>query len=320
MNTEKLTEKLENLYNEGLNAYENENYVLALKFLFSAYKIAKKINNCIYMPKCAELLMDVCYNLSYSYYSKGFDFYEADAFSRASHNLKKAKKLAKIGCFFEKPFNETDNAELLKTIEDLFEENKEFIDERRQERWDNFKENLGDFLDFMLSSSDSDTDEVVNSDIDDAIQEDSNEIVSKYAVEISSQKLEQLKRIKFSYETSKAISSISDRIDKLLDCHQSAKEHGFTSTKEFLCDTIAYQYYSWGLENYNEAISRYNQNIFDSAKSYAKDAEIYFDKACYWVMDDSTTNYAEDSRNASHLWSNIDRAQSEYDDYINNDD
>ena len=325
MYIEKLTEKLEADFNEGLSAYKNQNYEIAFMFLHSAYKISVELNNNIYKTKSAKLLKDVCYELAYSFYSKGLDFYESDAYSRASILLKKSMKLAKAGCYFEESFNEDKNKELLNIIKDLNTDNKKLIIERRQDRWVKFKDGailVGDCVagviagvfelvgDALTTSSDETT-KTVESDIDESIQEDSNKIVSEDPIEVSSKKLELLKKIKSSYEESKSCYTISSRIDMLLDCHQIAKENKFSNTKEYLCDRIAYQYYCLGCDNYNEARSKLSEGYYETAKGYADDAKEYFGKAYYWVTDDSETNYAEDKADAINLWDEIDKLQKE---------
>ena len=277
MNKEPLNNKIPEIFEEGKNAYENEDYRLAFKKLRLAFKIAKKVNNCIYMPKCAELLKEVCYALACDLCDIGEDLHDNEALTRASLKLTKAKKLAKIGSYFEAPFKEDKNSKLLEEIEELILDNKVSIKDRRSDQIESIKEGLenikdgiaeffGDMLDAMASSSTNEEEEKLK---------DPQNIAKAHIDHCE------------YYNKGINASDNETKLDYFKESYYIAEKYGLNDDKYDAAYKVAEIYMEYGYKEYSDGTDYFNRENFQLASSSFYEAEKHYRKAKEWSPSNS---------------------------------
>lgn len=284
---------LKSNYNLGMEFYNNKEYEKALKYLLKTYKISNKTGYNNYTYEIATTLKEVCYFVSLKYLNEGKRLIQSSAYTTASNNLNKARKIAKIGLMFESPFKQSTKISLLiPNIEEVIETNDELIKERRFERVTKFKdgcshvvESVGDFLSETLEIFD----EILDSTNDENSSSTENDESTSQA---ETEAIEYYNKASAAYDKGSALYEYKA-------CYEIAHKNNLTELENDACEAIAEIYNDLGCECYNNGISNYNAESFESAKSNFKDAERYFEKAKDWVPENCESFLKEIKDNIS---------------------
>ena len=313
-------EKLEDLmiekFNEAEVAIKEDRTIYAFNCLCKAYKIALKLRNGIYMDRCASNLVSTCSKVAKLYIEEASNLLSGKKHHSCASYLRKAKKVAKIGMYFEKYYHKAENEEMLNKIEALIKENKEALTELRRDRFDNLIdgcssviESIGDFISGVFSSDYSYTydDDDYNEDKENESENDSNpeyqEAVKDYNAGIN--------MLNKSFTTNRSMD-LKYAIDYFEDCYQASKGK-FPDLKHDALEMIAKCYYELGEISENEGERCMAWRSFNTARDYYSDAERYYLKGQENLPSDCRDYFADAISRARSSYSEADY-QYRYDD------
>jgi len=273
-------EKLEDLmiteFNKAELAINEDRTIYAFKCLCKSYKIALKLKNGIYMDKCASNLVNVCSNVAKFYMKLASNRLSWKEHHACSNLLRKAKKVAKIGMYFEQHYHKTENEEIFNKIEELIDKNKEALSELRRERFDNliegcssFFESIGDFISDVFSSDYS------YSYDDESIEDTKNENDSNPEYQAAVKDYNAGINVLNKTLTINRSTDLSYAIDYFEDCYRASKDK-FPDLKHDALEMIAKCYFELGEISENEGERCMTYRSYNTARDYYSDAERYY--------------------------------------------
>ena len=282
----KLTQLMIENFEKAENLKESDREA-AFKLYIHSYRLSLCLKNSEYLYNCAINIKTLSKELTVYYYNKGIKSNNDQLLKQAKKDLTRAKKFAKIGKQFEKPFKETTLLELLPDIKtaisknnkNQFQETKEAISDKIEyikDFIDNFIWGIGEYYEENSSyEEDDDNDEQTD------LSEEDRKIL-KDAEAYYEAGIDRLNEDFFHF----AEIHYTSAANSFKKCYNLAK-HKFPELAHNALEGIARSYYYLGVNKESEGDSCISKRDYKLAEEYYYEAKTAYEKGKSYLPNDS---------------------------------